>query len=112
MAHSNVRWGLVGYGAWGKCHAEAVAKTDTAELVAIAARSQATCDAARESHPQAAVYQDYRDLLARDDLDIVDVVLPSHLHHEVASAVLTSGRHLLLEKPMCLSMEHCDDLIG
>jgi myo-inositol 2-dehydrogenase/D-chiro-inositol 1-dehydrogenase len=44
-------------------------------------------------------------------VDVVDIVLPSHLHHEVASAVLGSGKHLLLEKPMCLSVEHCDDLV-
>src|SRR3712207_8194637 len=42
----------------------------------------------------------YRDLLARDDLDAVAVVLPSHLHHPVARDVLLSGRHLLLEKPI------------
>jgi len=50
-------------------------------------------------------------LIARGDLDVVDVVLPSYLHHEAASAVLESGKHLLLEKPMALSVEHCEDLL-
>ena len=40
------------------------------------------------------------------------VVLPSHLHFEVAHAVLESGRHLLLEKPMCLTVAHCEELIA
>ncbi|QDT24927.1 Gfo/Idh/MocA family protein [Gimesia panareensis] len=110
MTTPGVRFGLIGYGAWGQCHAEAIRKTDGAELVAIAAKSESTCASAREAFPEAAVSTDYRDLLARDDVDIVDVVLPSFLHHEVASAVLQAGKHLLLEKPMCLTVEQCDDL--
>ncbi|MGC1272954.1 MAG: Gfo/Idh/MocA family oxidoreductase [Planctomycetaceae bacterium] len=107
-----VRFGLIGYGAWGKHHADAIRKTSGAALVAIAARSEVSAAAAREAYPSAAAYADYRRLLDRDDIDVIDVVLPSHLHHEVAAAALRSGRHVLLEKPMCLSLADCDDLIG
>lgn len=108
---SSIRFGLIGYGAWGGCHAGAIASTTDAELVAIAAHSEETCKKAKQDYPDADVYQDYRELLKRDDIDVVDIVLPSHIHHEVASAVLKSGKHLLLEKPMCLSVADCDDLI-
>ena len=107
---SAIRFGLIGFGAWGKYHAEAIAKTDGAELVAIADKLEASCAAARAAFPDAAVASDYRELLDRDDVDIVDVVLPNFLHHEVASATLKAGKHLLLEKPMCMSVEHCDGL--
>src|SRR5438874_2674493 len=106
-----VRFGLIGFGAWGSHHARAIAKTDGAELAAIAARSEATCAAAREQFPTAAVYADYRELLARERLDVVDVVVPSYLHAEVARAVLESGRHLFMEKPMALTVADCDALI-
>jgi myo-inositol 2-dehydrogenase/D-chiro-inositol 1-dehydrogenase len=106
-----VRFGLIGFGAWGSHHAQAIAKTTGAELVAIAARSEATRKAACEQFPQAKVYGDYRELITRGDLDAVDVVLPTHLHHQVASAVLSAGKHLLLEKPMALSIGDCDDLL-
>lgn len=106
-----VRFGLIGFGAWGNCHSRAIAKTDDAELVAIAAKSESTCDSARNAFPDATVYSDYRELLARDDIDVVDIVLPSFLHHEVTSAALKAGKHVLLEKPMCLSVAQCDDLI-
>lgn len=109
--HNNVRFGLIGFGAWGQCHAAAIAQTDGAELVAISARSDKTCQVAREAYPQVEVFSDYRKLLECDDLDIIDVVLPTHLHHEVASAVLASGHHLLLEKPMCPSVGQCDNLL-
>jgi myo-inositol 2-dehydrogenase / D-chiro-inositol 1-dehydrogenase len=88
-----------------------IAANKDAALVAIAAKSDATLARARADHPHARVCGDYRELL-RENLDAVVVVLPSHLHHEVGMAVLASGRHLLLEKPMALSVEHCDELIA
>jgi myo-inositol 2-dehydrogenase/D-chiro-inositol 1-dehydrogenase len=109
---SQVRFGLIGYGAWGSHHARAIAQTAGAELVAIAARSGPTRDAARTAHPGARVYDDYPALLREEQLDVVDVVLPTDLHHEAGKAVLESGRHLLLEKPMALSLAHCDELIA
>jgi myo-inositol 2-dehydrogenase/D-chiro-inositol 1-dehydrogenase len=66
---------------------------------------------AREDYPHARAYSDYGEMLAREELDACDVVLPSDLHYEVAKAVLESGRHLLLEKPMTLSIAHCTELI-
>ncbi len=106
-----IRFGLIGFGAWGNCHSQAIAKTADAELVAIAAKSESTCALARETYPNATVYSDYHELLARADIDVVDIVLPSFLHHEVASAALKAGKHVLLEKPMCLSIRDCHDLV-
>jgi myo-inositol 2-dehydrogenase/D-chiro-inositol 1-dehydrogenase len=111
MNNPPVRFGLIGFGAWGRFHADAITKTRGASLIAMAAASEGSCAAAREAHPDADVYTDYRKLVARDDLDIVDVVVPSNLHFEIASAVLSAGKHLLLEKPMALSLQECDDLI-
>jgi myo-inositol 2-dehydrogenase/D-chiro-inositol 1-dehydrogenase len=111
MVSSPVRVGLVGFGAWGQCHAEAIARTAGAELAAIAARSAESCAAARRRYPGAQVYDDYRELVQQADLDFVDVVLPSHLHCQVGCAALAAGRHLLLEKPMALSLAECNALI-
>lgn len=104
---TTVRFGLIGYGAWGSHHAQAIAKTEGAELGAIAVRSTASQSAAAVAHPHSAIHADYRELLRRDDLDVVDVVLPSDLHLEVGKAVLESGKHLLLEKPMALTVNDC-----
>jgi myo-inositol 2-dehydrogenase / D-chiro-inositol 1-dehydrogenase len=111
MSDENVRAGLVGFGAWGQHHANAIKVTEGVDLVAIAARSDASTTAAKEAYPSADVYSDFNELIARDDLDFVDVVVPSHLHHAVATAVLGSGKHLLLEKPMGVSLDECDDMI-
>ncbi len=61
---SPVRFGLIGYGAWGSHHARAIAAVPGAELVAVAAHSEASCAKARADYPHARVHADYRDLLA------------------------------------------------
>jgi myo-inositol 2-dehydrogenase/D-chiro-inositol 1-dehydrogenase len=104
-----LRVGLIGYGARGIHHARVIAANSQASLVAIAAKSEATAAKARQDHPQSRVPTDYREVLAQE-LDAVVVVLPSHLHYEVSKAVLQSGRHLLLEKPMAISVVHCEEL--
>jgi myo-inositol 2-dehydrogenase/D-chiro-inositol 1-dehydrogenase len=105
-----VRFGLIGYGAWGSHHARAIAQTEGAVLVAVAARSPESRAAAQAAHPAVTTHADYRELLARADIDVVDVVLPSDLHLEVGQAVLAAGKQLLMEKPMALSVEGCRQL--
>jgi myo-inositol 2-dehydrogenase/D-chiro-inositol 1-dehydrogenase len=107
-----LRCGLIGYGAWGSHHARVMAANPQARLCAIAVPSEASRARAKQEHPDSVVYADYRQLLECDDLDAIVVVLPSHLHFEASGAVLESGRHLLLEKPMCLSVAHCEELVA
>jgi myo-inositol 2-dehydrogenase/D-chiro-inositol 1-dehydrogenase len=80
-------------------------------LAVIAERAESSRAEARAQHPQAVVVADYRELLERPDIAVVDVVLPSHLHHEVGRAVLQAGKHLLMEKPMALTVAECQDLV-
>lgn len=112
MSESTVRFGLIGYGLFGSHHANAIANCADAELAAIAVRSEASQQLAREAHPSADVLGDYRQLVERDDIDVVSVVAPNKMHYEVAKAVLESGKHLLLEKPMALQVDHCDELVA
>ncbi len=108
---STIRFGLVGYGAWGSHHARAITSAPGATLAAICSRTEASRQRAGQEYPQATLYDDYRAMLASEQLDAVDVVVPSDLHYEVASAVLESGRHVLLEKPMALCEEDCTRLV-
>ena len=107
-----VRYGLVGYGLFGAHHAAAIEAAPSAELAAIAVKSDASQASARKAYPGVDICGDYRELLGRADIDIIDVTVPNILHHEVASAALDAGKHVLLEKPMALELAHCDDLIS
>jgi myo-inositol 2-dehydrogenase/D-chiro-inositol 1-dehydrogenase len=106
-----VRFGVIGYGAWGRHHARAIGEADGAHLAAIAARSAESRATAAVAHPDAELVTDYRALLERPDIDVVSVVLPTDLHHAVGLDVLRAGKHLLLEKPMALTEAQCDELL-
>ncbi|NQU59039.1 MAG: Gfo/Idh/MocA family oxidoreductase [Rhodospirillales bacterium] len=106
-----MRFGLIGYGLWGQHHANAIIKAPGAELAAIACGDDASEAAAKKAFPGITVYRGYQELLARSDIDAVDVVVPNHLHAEVGVAALEAGKDMLLEKPMALSVEECDRLI-
>ena len=106
-----MRFGLIGYGLWGRHHAEAIVKAPDAELAAIACSSDETAAAARERFPDVAVHQDVAGLLADATIEAVDIVVPNHLHEKMGVAALEAGKHVLLEKPMALSVAACDRLI-
>jgi myo-inositol 2-dehydrogenase/D-chiro-inositol 1-dehydrogenase len=106
-----IRCGLIGYGAWGQHHARAINSVARAKLVAIAARSEQSVAKARAEQPDAVIYSDYKEMLTGETLDLVSIVLPSHLHFDVTRDVLESGRHVLLEKPMALTLDHCSQLV-
>jgi len=111
MNKSEINFGVIGFGAWGGCHARAIDKVSGARVAALCARSKASCDKARAEFPDAQVDSDWRRLIELDGIDAFVVVVPSFLHFEVASAVLAAGKHLLLEKPMALTTEHCLELV-
>ena len=112
MNNPILRFGLVGHGLWGTHHGRAIAGTEGAVLTAVAERSEEGRAAAKKAHPGADVYDDYRRLLDRDDIEAVDIVVPSHLHYEIAAAALDAGKHVLVEKPMVLTIDHCQKLIA
>src|ERR1041384_252830 len=105
MSRPPVRFGLVGFGAWGQFHAQSIAMNPEAQLAAIAVQSAASREAAAKAYPQATVFADHREMRAQVKLDIVDIVTPSHTHLAMATDALNAGCHLLLEKPMAIAVE-------
>ena len=111
MSHPPVRFGLVGFGAWGQFHAQSIAGNPDAELTAITAPSAASREAAAKAYPRARIFADHRQMLAETKLDLVDIVTPSNTHLDIATAALDAGCHLLLEKPMALSVADCQEIV-
>jgi len=107
-----VRFGLIGYGAWGKHHAAALRKTPGATLEGICCKSEASAVIARSDFPSVPVYRDYSELLKDPGIEAVDIVVPTYLHAEIGVAALESGKDVLLEKPMALTVAECDWLIA
>ena len=94
--------GLIGYGLFGRHYTRSIAASPITSLAAVAAQSAATRDAARQSHPNADIYNDWRRIIERADIELSAVVVPNHLHFEMGCAVLQSSKHLLMEKPLGL----------
>lgn len=109
---SDMRFGLIGFGAWGRFHAASIQKAPGARLAAIAARSDAAAEAVHQAFPRARIHRKWQNLLEDPDIDAVDIVVPNHLHREIGVAALKAGKHVLLEKPMANSVADCDALIA
>lgn len=107
-----MKFGLIGFGAWGQHHAAAITRAEDAQLIAIACKSEQTFAKAKKAYPGVAVHRDYNELIRSPDIEALDIVLPTYLHAEVGEKALLSGKHVLLEKPMALSVEECDRLIA
>ena len=96
---------FIGLGAIAGSHLPAIAAQDGLRLVGVCDRDEHALRERAAAHGVAG-YRDYRDLLAAG-ADVAVVALPHHLHCEVAVAALQDGCHVLVEKPLAVSVEQC-----
>lgn len=94
-----VRVGVIGLGNMGQNHVRVLNRLPGVDLRAVSDPSAEAVERATRSR-MARAYSDYVRMLANEDLELVVVAVPTHLHEEVAVAVLESGCHLLVEKPL------------
>src|SRR5688500_16899774 len=99
--------GMVGYAFMGRAHSQAWRTVGhffdlpyTPELAAICGRDQAAVAAAAQRLGWAAWETDWKRLVARDDVELVDVCTPGSSHAEISIAALEAGKHVLCEKPL------------
>ena len=99
---------VVGAGYLGKFHAQKYAALPGCELVAVADSNPAHAEAVAAQHGARAL-TDYRELLGR--VDAVSIVTPTTLHFQVARDFLASGVHVLVEKPITVTVAEADELV-
>jgi predicted dehydrogenase len=96
-----VRVGVLGAGRWAeRAHLPGWTRDPRAEVVAVCDVDRGLAEAAGKQFGAAMVSDDYREVVARDDIDVVDVCTPSHTHFELSMAALEAGKHVLCEKPV------------
>ena len=104
-----LRTGVVGVGYLGQFHAEKYAMLPDVELAGVVDQDPSRADlVARKVNTRA--YADASQLLGK--VDAVSIVVPTVLHHQMARQFLEAGVHVLLEKPMTVTVEQADELIG
>ncbi|HYI16898.1 MAG TPA: Gfo/Idh/MocA family oxidoreductase [Thermomicrobiales bacterium] len=109
-----LRVGLIGAGTIAfSAHLPAIRKLrDSLELVAVADIRLENAERAAREFDAESHYADYRDLLAREDLDFVDICTPEFLHAEQVEAAAAAGVHVICEKPMASSIAEADRMIA
>jgi predicted dehydrogenase len=104
--------GLVGYGLAGRAfHAPFVAAVDGLRLVAIVTTDPERLAQAAVDHPEADLVDSSDDLLDRDDVELVVVATPNSQHAPIAARALGTGRHVVVDKPIGLSVAEGEGLV-
>lgn len=109
-----MRVGIIGSGfiakqkhlpAWKKVGREA-------QVVALSDPNVAQAEELARAYGIAGIYKDYRQMLESEQLDVVDICSPPRTHAELAIGSLKAGAHALIEKPMAINTEECDQILA
>ena len=103
-AAGRLRVGVIGVGWHGGGHLANFTANPRAELVAVCDINEELLAQRAEEYPGVRTFTGCHELLAWDGVDAVAVVVPDHLHREPAVAACEAGKHVLLEKPMALTV--------
>lgn len=115
---TEVRVGMIGYKFMGKAHSHAYRDLpfffDTPVkpvLQAIAGREEEGVKRAAERMGWSSCETDWRRLVERSDIDVVDIVTPNYMHAEMAIAALEAGKHVICEKPLAMNTEEAERVL-
>ena len=103
-------FGIIGLGLIADFHARAIQEMRGGKLVACCSRNQEKADRFAEKY-QCKGYSSWEKFLGHPGLDIVNICTPSGTHLEPALAVAAAGKHLIVEKPLEITLPRCDEII-
>lgn len=114
VATSPVRCAVVGYGAahiFGRAHGRWIDATPDLEWVAVCDQDPERLRAAKEEFPKLETYDSVTDMLERCAVDMVSVVTPHFTHAPISIECMAAGKHVVVDKAMCLSVAEADEMI-
>ena len=111
MSSEDIRVGLLAYGAIGDEHSRAVQATAGLSLYAVCDTNPERLAAALQVTPDAKTYADADAMLNEAGINLVVISTPPNSHYKWAKKALTLGLHVMLEKPMALTTQECDELM-
>jgi predicted dehydrogenase len=112
MASRTLGIALIGAGNIARTHAAAIAEIHNARLVAICDSVESACRAFSQQMGGLAWTTDVHELVARSDVDIVSVCTPSGTHADLAVVAARAGKHLIVEKPLDVTLRQADRIIA
>lgn len=118
MQKKKVRIGMIGYKFMGKAHSHAYRDVPFYFDSSVEPVLQAICGRDEEGVKEAAhkmgwnSYEtDWRKLIERDDIDLIDIVTPNNSHAEIAIAAAKAGKHVFCEKPLAMTLEEAQEML-
>jgi predicted dehydrogenase len=109
MKRKIIKIGVVGIGHLGNYHLQKYQKLENCEIVAVADSLMDKAEKAANIY-KCSAFSDHRSLLEK--VDAVSIAVPTGEHHRVARDFLAAGVDVLIEKPICATLEEADELIG
>ncbi|MEJ6602393.1 MAG: Gfo/Idh/MocA family oxidoreductase [Opitutaceae bacterium] len=111
--------GMVGYGLMGRAHSNAFRKVRNffpgeihPVLKAVCGRDEAKVKAFAETWGYESTETDWRALIARDDIDLIDIAAPNNVHGEIAMAAAKAGKIVMCEKPLAMNAGQGDAMVA
>ncbi len=119
MAGKKIRIGLVGYGFMGRTHSNAFHQAGkffdldySPELVAVCGRDKANAEAHATRWGFSSVETDWRKLVKRDDIDLIDIAAPNDVHRDIAIAAANTGKMVMCEKPLGRNAAESSEMVA
>ncbi|SDD57957.1 Gfo/Idh/MocA family protein [Auraticoccus monumenti] len=118
-AHRPLRVAMIGYAFMGAAHSQAWRNVHrffdlelTPEMAVLVGRDAEAVAAAATTLGWAETSTDWREVVARDDIDVVDICTPGDTHAEIALAALAAGKHVLCEKPLANTVAEAEEMVA
>ncbi len=100
-----IKAGVIGTGSISALHLSSYAANPEVELYSVCDQNKERAEKAGETYGACKVYTDYRELLADPEVDAVSICTWNNSHAEISIAALDAGKHVLVEKPLCMTVE-------
>lgn len=103
--------GIIGCGNISRIHMENLLKTGKCKIVSVCDLIEDRASALAKEYNIPGVYADFSLMLQKEKLDVVDVLTPPQVHTPLAIEAMNTGCHVLVEKPMCMTVKEADEMI-
>jgi predicted dehydrogenase len=110
MKEKQIGFGIIGAGVISEVHARAIESIDNAHLAGVYSLTKNKAEALAAKY-NCAAYATLDEMLARPEIDIVCICTPSGVHRDPAIKSIAAGKHCLIEKPLEVTLEKCDEII-
>src|SRR5690606_5230015 len=100
-----IKVAVIGLGSISEFHLESYKEHDNAIIYAVCDKNEQRAQETAAKYNVAKIYTDYEDLLNDPEIDAVSICTWNNTHAEISIAAMRAGKHVLVEKPLCLSVE-------